>query len=735
MLTVHLLGHVHVSQEGQRVHLSAKATALLAYLALERAPQHREHLADLLWESHDALGNLRVELARLRHQGLDLFPARQPMLSLNCATDLERFLRGEIDMTERELTEWLGTLRGLPLSGLEDLGTPTFQEWVEQQRLALAEQIEDVLSRVYTRQLEAGRDRAAELVRARAELLGVENLRLVRRAGPQPMHFDRPEARAELMDVLSLAEHEPQLLLLGGRRGVGKRSFLQEALAGTNWVLLQITAVGQRRLFLASLAQSLMRISPPESREVLQNVLMRPGDADEDLVRIFSVLASLGRPVVLSIHRAEQTREAFRSGVGFALGLPLPLLVVLSSASPTALAGLVEDVDWGRVHRLTLGPVSVGSAVRTLRPLLRDLDPDTLRNRAARLVQQSEGMPGYLRAFLDRSQNLTAGRAPLPPTVRDALLAETGTWRPELREALAQLALVYVGVDEALARALLGESAPALLQEAVASGALTSAADEEVVRLPGLEFLSSDLEQCFGFASELLRTALAGSLTGPQRAALRARLAELLLDRHPNLSAHYAHRANLPDLAARARAAYEASLPEGSPLRAPTRPVAPTARVRLVDAPTAAPAPRREIVTGNGYRVASEDGQIEIVRLGRYAPPPLLKVCLANGADGPWRLVARIDVFRGGEELGARAAPYALGLCIGGGDRMVLRPDQVADYVEGGVRHRVVGGVPVGRWFELSGTARGPVELSVRALDVVVTVGRLDLGGQDVGLG
>jgi hypothetical protein len=66
---------------------------------------------------------------------------------------------------------------------------------------------------------------------------------------------------------------------------------------------------------------------------------------------------------------------------------------------------------------------------------------------------------------------------------------------------------------------------------------------------------------------------------------------------------------------------------------------------------------------------------------------------------------------------------------------MVLRPDQVADYVEGGVRHRVVGGVPVGRWFELSGTARGPVELSVRALDVVVTVGRLDLGGQDVGLG
>ena len=40
MLTVHLLGHAHVTQNGQPVPLSAKAVALIAYLAhaLSAAP-------------------------------------------------------------------------------------------------------------------------------------------------------------------------------------------------------------------------------------------------------------------------------------------------------------------------------------------------------------------------------------------------------------------------------------------------------------------------------------------------------------------------------------------------------------------------------------------------------------------------------------------------------------------------------------------------------------------------
>ncbi|WP_157463480.1 hypothetical protein [Deinococcus pimensis] len=723
-----------MSHEGRRVHLSAKATALLAYLALERSPQHREHLADLLWESHDALGNLRVELARLRQQGLDLFPARQPMLSLECATDLDRFVRGETDVSERELAEWLGTLRGLPLSGLEDLGTSTFQEWVETQRLSLAEQVEEVLSRVYTRQVEAGRDRAAEMIRARAELLGVENLRLVRRGGPPQLHFDRPEARGALMDVLSLAEHEPQLLLLGGRRGIGKRSFVQEALVGSDWVLLQVNAVPQRRLFLASLAQALMRVSPPDSREVLQSVLLRPGDADEDLVRIFSVLASLGRPVVLSIHRAEHAREAFAGGVGFALGLPIPLLLVLSSSSASTLPALFESgVDSGRVHRINLGPVSIRAATRALRPVLQGLDEDALRCRAARLVQQTEGLPAHLRAFMERPHSLTgSGRSPLPPSARESLLAGASGWRPELHAALSRLSMVYVGVDAALARAILGEDAPDLLSEALSAGVLSHAADEETVRLPGPDFTSSDLEQRLGFTSELLRTALAGSLTGPQRAALRARLADLLLPTHPGLSAYYAQRANLPELTERARAAYEAALQEGSPLRTAPRP-APSGRMRLVTEPPVTSAPRREVQTENGYRVATEAGQLEVIRLGRYGAPPLLRARLPAVREGAWRLVARVDVYRGGEELGPTRAPYPLALRVGDGERLVLRPDAPADYVEDGVRHRVLGGVPLGKWFELGGTGgRGDLEIAVRALDVAVTIGRLEWGGEEV---
>src|SRR6186713_3639429 len=68
-LQVLLLGPARLLREGQPVALprSRKVLALLAYLALERAPQSRSRLCDLLWDGpNDPRGELRWCLSKLR---------------------------------------------------------------------------------------------------------------------------------------------------------------------------------------------------------------------------------------------------------------------------------------------------------------------------------------------------------------------------------------------------------------------------------------------------------------------------------------------------------------------------------------------------------------------------------------------------------------------------------------------------------------------------------------------
>ncbi len=174
MLTVHLLGHAHVTQNGQPVPLSAKAVALIAYLAAEKLPQHRERLADLLWNTAEARTNLRVELARIRSAGLNIFPASRQLLYLeSISTDIDQWeAQQEHEMNQTELSTWLATLRGLPLCGLEDLGSTAFQVWVEQQRWMLCEKVEGVLARVYAHYVRSGQDWATRLISSRAEAVG-----------------------------------------------------------------------------------------------------------------------------------------------------------------------------------------------------------------------------------------------------------------------------------------------------------------------------------------------------------------------------------------------------------------------------------------------------------------------------------------------------------------------------------------------------------------------------------
>ena len=233
MLTVHLLGHVYVSVGGLPLRLSLKATALITYLALERQPQHREVMADLLWPSCAALANLRVELSKLRATGLDLGPARSPLLSTEATTDEQLFLTLPSQADAGATTAWLGLLRGTPLSGLEDAGTTSFGLWLDGQRQRLGDLSEERLEAAHTRAQAAGHWHQATAILRRAGGLGQQwpaGVRLgsgLLQAAPtiqEPRHASQsPHPASQLPHRTSqLRPHRPSLGLLGAELSGGR---------------------------------------------------------------------------------------------------------------------------------------------------------------------------------------------------------------------------------------------------------------------------------------------------------------------------------------------------------------------------------------------------------------------------------------------------------------------------------------------------------------------------------
>lgn len=244
MLTVNVLGHTHITYKGTLVPLSAKAVALITYLALERLPQHRERLADLLWSTAEARKNLRVELARIRSAGLDIFPRSRQLLYLeHVTTDLELWRsRLSSGMDQPELAHWLAMLRGLPLSGMEDLGSTALQEWVDQQRCTLEEQVEQVLEQAHRRFQDDNKVWATRIIHARAAALGyhldvpvVDTARPPARTAPEPVlptvdeltgphdtEDGLPEEEHLLVRALERARTQPQVIVVHGPLGSGK---------------------------------------------------------------------------------------------------------------------------------------------------------------------------------------------------------------------------------------------------------------------------------------------------------------------------------------------------------------------------------------------------------------------------------------------------------------------------------------------------------------------------------
>ncbi|UQN09876.1 hypothetical protein [Deinococcus sp. QL22] len=735
MLTIHLLGHSYLAKDGKPVNASVKAVALLIYLTLQRRPQHREHLAELMWNTPDALRNLRVELHRLRHLELDLFPSHQPLLEAALPTDLDRWLREADHLPDSRLGEWLSQGSGLPLSGLEDLGSTEFREWVDSQRWVISQEVEAAFSRVYARSVQNGRLAAAGLIRARADQLGMQ-LHIT----PAPsrttgsVKFERTELTRRFRQLLERARETPQLVILSGRSSEGKRELLQGAVAGSDWQALQMQASPHPELQRAAFLHQLMRLLPPERHAEAHALLAQPGHREEDLVRAWTLVAATGNPLVIAIHDIGQATPFLTTSMQFAMNLPSSLMLVLSPSSADeqhALRDALGTVDRSRLHHLELPALAVHEVMDAVSERQQLLSADQRRAYATRVVQQSDGLDLHARALIEADLDLPGTRLPLPAGVRDALLGELGTLPPAFRGALARLSLMYGPLDSAVARVLLGSDAPAVLAQAAALGLLTTAAPEETVRMPGLVYQASDLEDGLCFASELLRVALAGTLSSSERRELRTVLAAHHLPLQPALARYYAARAGLNDLAAQAEAA-QADLERASAqLAAPvSHPAAQVSASAVAPARRAAdpcqnepgdmPLTRTERRTSNGYRVATERGQLQILRNGLYAQPPLLRLLWPAVPAGNWDMVARLDVQNSAAELERTDSSYAFAIRVGGGPQVVYTQHAACELTQG---QHLGAQVPLGCWFALAGTGDGgPLELSVKSLDIALTI-------------
>lgn len=727
MLKIHLLGHVYVTDDHKPVHVSSKAAALLTYLALEKQAHHREHLSELLWDHPDALRNLRVELARLKQLGINPFPARQPMLSLSCETDLESCVHQAASMGVREFHDWLAQLRGTPLSGLEDLGSSCFRTWVDHQRDRITERLEGVMAGLLQRFAQQGQAQVENLILARAEELGLSlpEVRTAYEPDLTPVNFTYSAQEWEVRRLLGRAAHLPQLLLLSAQSG-SKHALLDGAIMGTSWRAVHIQASAHRRLVQAALLQQLSQLLREVDLGPGRPVFHTTNDDDADLIRATQYLSSANVPLVLAFHDMTTAEPWLANGIRYALDLRIPLLIVLGSPSERALREmrqLLGHLDWSRQHDLSLAPMGAQGVCRALNhgPFLNLQSANAAHQQAATLAQQSDGWPLHIRHLL-QAPPPTTGIPRQPEVITQAVLAELTPTPAPILVGLQRLALVVDRVDPAVAQAVLGDEATEILRCAQQQGILVPASLNEDVHLPSLSHFTSDAETHLCFASEHLRVALASRLTSAERHDLRCLLAHYYLNINPNLSVAYAERAHLHELAQQTKAA----LPEW-PLQSFNVP-----EPRPCAAPPTHAETRREKRTFNGYRVALENGHLELMRKGRPGCAPYLTLHFRDVPAGPWSIVARLDVF---ETHTLSPSNYALGISLEGRPCLIYSTQAIAAQQqpppENAALRCGLGKMPLGQWVRLSGESQGgSLSLSSRATNFALTIAAMTWNGQ-----
>lgn len=726
---LHFLGHVHLSRDGVPVPVSRKTLALLAYLTLERVPHHRDHLASLLWDNASALLNLRVELTRLRQQGIDVIPARTAMLHVQLPTDVAAWQTGGDHVTPDTLNAWLAPLRGPPLSGLDDLGSSTFRSWLDHQRDQLNGRIEQHCAQVARRLHQHGHTDAGSVLRTRlAELdlvLGPEPLPEPRPA-PVPPREPWAAQGATLRGLLQHAHHEPQCVFVWGQRG-SARSLVSSVAPAAGWKVIQLQYTPQGDHLIQLLLRHLIAGVPAADRAA-HDAAVASAASDQRLDVLLGLLSNQTQPVLLALHDLSEIPAWLGTALSLLMDASVPLLVVVSPTTAGLLGGTsLPALDWSRVHQLTLPPLSRADVAQQLRAAHPDAEAGHVHGWAARITQLSEGWPPYVAALLD-APALTHR---LPAELGTRIRSQYGSLDAALHQQLAHLAQVQGPFTAQLATTLLGDRGLHAVHAGLAMGLLAHASPHDHVQFPALTGAHDDADAGLTFRSEVVRVALAGGVAPDERQRIRRALAAALLPTRPAMALHYARRVHDPELTARARAA----LPD---TRALTwqRVVPGVARPGPVGP---APDQPRSSTTPNGYRLDWQGATLDVVRRGPTAPPPRLDVTFGTVMPGAWSVALRVDVFRPAADVLLDTPCYAFGLQVGRGPLLAYAPEATPvvlaapdDRHEEHVYHD---GLPLGQDILLSGRhdgPPGPLRVSFHAVDVACTIHALHWNGADL---
>lgn len=198
-----LLGAPELWLNNQLIELkSAKAMALLAYLAVTGTPQTRDHVTDLLWPDSlpdAARKNLRNTLWAIRKQtNEDILGAGGDWMALaDVAVDLREFEQAQqTPKTGPLLANALNLYRGPLLEGLTVTDAPDFELWLATERERVGQLYLRLLEAMIDVQRQAGDWRGMQSSARRA--LAADNLQ-------EPMHralmeaFARQGERAEAL--------------------------------------------------------------------------------------------------------------------------------------------------------------------------------------------------------------------------------------------------------------------------------------------------------------------------------------------------------------------------------------------------------------------------------------------------------------------------------------------------------------------------------------------------------
>ena len=333
---------------------------------------------------------------------------------------------------------------------------------------------------------------------------------------------------------------QSQLLLITGQAGIGKTRLVEDLCASA-------TAAQVLTGESAPLAGTALAYGPFVAALCDHAGWLLEGDQSGDMltrrhrlfVRVLELLADLAAqaPVLLVLEDLHWADESSRELLDF-LAVRLseqPIMVVatlrddeLGSSERRWLAELERRPAVLRLRLAPLTPTGIGEIVAHLMPA------DASADAKAAVITAAEGNPLYARELA------SAGRATVPASITDAVLAKAAGVTAQARALIEQVSVADGGMSHELLAATSTLSEARLLaaaRAAVASGLIASSGDG------------------YCFTHTLIRQVIYAQIIPGERRRLHRRLAGLLADRpgsEPGLLARHWHLAGCPDRAAAA---------------------------------------------------------------------------------------------------------------------------------------------------------------------------------------